>query len=159
MRSIIRIKFVRVLKLLVLIMFNCLIGCIPKQQATITGGKDGEHLGIYEEPYGSILQMGTIAEPKKITIIGSKSYVVDPKGIRREVEIEPHEFDIETKSPNIRDRVFVLDTSKNRMKRLYNGIWKFYITFKSQSGQEETREFVGKYWTFYYNPILHGPPN
>ena len=139
-----------------------LTACIPLKQARIVGGRGYDHFGYYGETGYGLLQIGPSSAPNRITVIDSQSYAIAPNGSRFRIRTEPHPYDIETKSfkvPYIRDRVYVLDSAGRRItKPLKNGQWKFHFTFLTPQGVR-TRYFDAKLWTFYYNPIIHGPPN
>lgn len=139
-----------------------LAACVPLQQTKIVGGRGYDHFDYYGETGYGLLQIGPSNAPKQITVIDSQSYALSPQGIQFRIQTQPHPYDIETKSfkvPYIRDRVYVLDSEEHRITRpLNNGQWKFHFTMRTPKGSE-TRAFDADLWTFYYNPLIHGPPN
>lgn len=132
---------------------------MPLQQADILGGTGYDHLGVYSEDYGSLVQIGPSNEEKKIKIIPEESYAQYSDGTKLRVDVEPHEFDVRQGYPYIRDRLWVLDEKGRRKKKIENGDWRFLITFADKDGRKGTREFKASYWTFHYIPVIHGPPN
>ena len=46
----------------------------------------------------------------------------------------------------------------SRIRRWSNGIWSFHFVVES-NGVAQMIDQQLKYWTFYYNPIIHGAPN
>lgn len=139
-----------------------LTACAPLKQTRIVGGQGSDHFGYYGETGYGLLQIGPSNTPKRITVIDARSYAIAPNGSRFRIRTEPHAFDIETKfpkTPYVRDRVYLLDSEGRKITRaLKNGNWKFHFTLRTAKGVE-TRDFDADLWTFYYNPLIHGPPN
>jgi len=147
-------------KTLFVVVLTCfLCGCIPCKQAVFKGGEQYDHFGYYE--YYGLLQIGPSNAGKTAKVLVNGSYAIDPSGRRLSIETEEHDYDKQQKDPRapyIRDRIYVLDQNGNRLSKLKDGNWKFVFALSTPKGREE-RTFESKVWTFYYNPILHGPPN
>ena len=102
---------------------------------------------------------GTQNHPKDYEISSARSYVIDPVGIHHPIRIQPHECDESQHFPFIRDDIFVLqsDTDSKPIK-LHDGMWNFILTRRTFSTQRQDT-FSFRLRTFYYNPLVHGPPN
>lgn len=102
---------------------------------------------------------GSENHPKDYDIIPQRSYVVDPSGLHHPIRIKPHDFDISERFPFIRDEIFVLRSETvPKPIQLHDGTWKFVLAYR-RSGVIRDDTFSVRIWTFYYNPIVHGPPN
>jgi hypothetical protein len=102
---------------------------------------------------------GCEERPKDYEILPQRSHVIDPSGKQHPIRIQPHEFDISEHYPFIRDDIFVLRSAAHPAPiSLRDGTWKFVLTYRRASGVR-TDTFSFRIWTFYYNPIIHGPPN
>jgi hypothetical protein len=97
--------------------------------------------------------------PKRHTIQPEGSYVQSPGGTRYGIEVEPHKYDIEQKFPYVRDDVYLVDANRVRVRKWANGIWKLHFVVVETGEKSSTIEMLIRFWTFHYNPIVHGPPN
>lgn len=131
-------------------------GCLPLQQYDISGTRQYEHLSVVRGYF--MEQLSPVQKPKTKTIIANESYAISPKGRKYRIELQPHDFDLSEASPYIRDRIYLLNDSGKRIRRISDGKWGLVLMIESAEGRE-LREFTAKTWTFNYNPILHGPPN
>lgn len=142
-------------------MFGLLLtGCIPLQQTDIKGSLPNSHdgFGWFDETGYGLLWIGTGNAKNTITVIDAKSYALGPNGVKYRVHSEPHLFDVQQKYAYVRDEIHFLDANGGQVSRLGSGDWQFSFTFV-KDGKEESRTFSGKLWTFYYLPIIDGPPN
>ena len=108
------------------------------------------------------LQIGPSNAPNSFNVIDAESYAVSPDQVRYGIETEPHPFDLrEDKSPlvpYIRDRVYLVKADGKRLKRKWkNGRWQFHFALDGLTGRTG-RDFTMDMGTFYYNPVVHGPP-
>jgi hypothetical protein len=133
-----------------------LTGCIPLQQTKITGGQNNDYFGYYDD-YG-LLNIGTWNETKAIHILAVDSYAIGAGNEKYGIRSEPHQYDIDKNYPYIRDRIYVIDKNGKQLGRLKSGKWKFVFNFETQDGKD-SRTFDASVSTFYYTPIIHGPPN
>lgn len=134
-----------------------LIGCVPLQQSEVSGGKKDDYFRYYDE-YG-LLEIGPSDKKKTVTLIPEYSYALSPKGIKYGIHTEPHFYDLEQKHPYIRDHITLVNPRGKRIGSIpQNGTWHFHFEFIGPRGKD-SREFTIRFWTFYYNPIIHGPPN
>jgi hypothetical protein len=134
-----------------------LSGCIPlRQQALVKGSPDVDLL-LCDDRY-LLLTIGHGDMPNDHKIIIQQSYIQSPKGTRYSIQIEPHQFDIEKKFIYLRDDVYPCDASGSRLRHWSNGIWLVHLVVQT-NGELSTFDQQLKFWTFYYNPIIHGPPN
>lgn len=133
-----------------------LTGCLPLQQSAFSGGHQGDHFGHYGD-YG-LLTIGDGNQPKKTNILADQSYALSPRGIRYHIKTSDHPFDISQRYPYIRDQIRIYDPKGREIKSLSYGPWVFVFKLKTEHGIQE-RTFSSTVSTFYYNPILHGPPN
>lgn len=91
-------------------------------------------------------------------IIEGSSYIVDPNGKKYSILVKPHQYDIDSKFPQIRANVYPLQDDGGFLSSWINGIWYFHFHIES-NGTRRIVEKKKKYWNFYYNFIVHGPPN
>ena len=134
-----------------------LIGCIPLQQSDVSGGTKNDFFRYYGD-YG-LLNIGSADKKKTVTLIPECSYALSPKGIKYGINTEPHWYDLDQKFPYIRDHVTLVSPRGKRIGSIpQNGTWHFHFEFMGPRGKD-SRDFTSRFWTFYYNPIIHGPPN
>jgi len=141
-----------------------LTACVPLQQTEIKGGKGYDFFGYYGG-YG-LLQIGPSNQKKKIHVISEDSYAVSPTGKRFSIHSEPAPNDLKpsqyhSEFPNyyVRDRITLIDAKGKTLAKIStNGEWHFHFEFSTAQGRD-TRDFTARFWMFYYNPIIHGPPN
>ena len=95
---------------------------------------------------------------KREKIDAEQSHIADPNGKRYSIQVEPHQYDIEQKFEALRADVYPCGVDGSRLRRWSNGIWSFHFVVES-NGVAQAIDQQWKYWTFYYNPIIHGPPN
>lgn len=134
-------------------------GCVPLTQTAVAGGRGYDHFDYYGDLRFGLLQIGPSNRGRTATVIPGKSYATAPDGRRHGISTEPHAFDIEQKHPYVRERIYVLDEQGRRITRkLSEGRWAFRFTLRTPGGME-ARVFQADLSTFYYNPIIHGPPN
>lgn len=102
---------------------------------------------------------GSENHPKDYVIIPQHSYAIDPSGVRHPIRIKVHDYDVSEHFPFIRDEVSVLSSEATpRPMSLHDGTWKFILACR-RSGTMRADAFSFHIRTFYYNPIIHGPPN
>jgi hypothetical protein len=134
-----------------------LSGCMPlRQQKTISGGGDSDLL-LCEDRF-LLTQLGPSNEPNTRHVVAAESYIIAPRGERYTVEVEPHQFDIEQKYPCVRERIYPVDSRGRRLGRWSNGIWTVHLVLDTPTGRATRHEQI-RFWTFWYNPLFHGPPN
>lgn len=134
-----------------------LSGCMPlRQQKTLKGGSDSDFLLC--EDHFLLAQFSPSNQPNTQKVIPEDSYILSPRGERYAVEVEPHQFDIEQKYPCIRERIYPVDVHGQRLHRWSNGIWIVHVALDTPAGRSTLEEQI-KFWTFWYNPLVHGPPN
>jgi hypothetical protein len=88
-------------------------------------------------------------------LIEDKSYARDPHRKRHGIRVVEKG---KTQNGEIVFDIIVIDDDKNDIRCTKNGIWYVSLIFKKVN-QVKVRDFGIKLWDFYYNPILHGPPN
>lgn len=132
---------------------SLLSGCVPLRQWGLTGGPVSPAAVLHEDD-SLIVEIDT----KKERILTGPSYVISPRGQRYSLEVRPHDYDIEQKSEKVRAVVYLRDSKGERLKRWKNGVWTFHFVLQRE-GRIRVADQKRKYWTFYYNPIIHGPPN
>jgi hypothetical protein len=132
-------------------------GCMPlRQQKTLKGGRDSDLL-LCEDRF-LLAQLGPSNQPNTHKVIPAESYIISPRGERYTVQVEPHQFDIEQKYPCIRERIYPLDAQGRRLRRWSNGLWTVHLALATPDGDSTLDEQI-RFWTFWYNPLFHGPPN
>jgi hypothetical protein len=106
-----------------------------------------------------LFAIGAENHPKDYEIVAPHSYVLGPSGARHPIRVQAHEFDIAQHYPFVRDDVFVLRSeADSRPIRLHDGTWSFVLA-RRVSGSEHQDTFPFRLSTFYYSPLIHGPPN
>ena len=103
-------------------------------------------------------QLGPSDKAKEKKIIANESYAISPKNKKYRIELQPHDYDISEKFPYIRDRIYLLNDQGSRVRSIGSGTWILFLMLESKVGKE-ARELKASVWTFFYNPIIHGPPN
>jgi hypothetical protein len=139
--------------LAILALMVLLTGCIPLRQETQVSGPVHPPLLLCDDRY---VLVGI--DTKREQIVAAQSHIADPSGKRYTVQVEPHQFDIEQKFEAVRADVYPCSADGSRIRRWSNGVWSFHFVVES-NGLAQTIDQQWKYWTFYYNPIIHGPPN
>ncbi len=151
-RSTFKKLFVRIFLIGGILMMS---GCISLKQGTDEFKASGDAFG-FGDGYGLL----TINHQKQpITVIDNESYALSPKGKKIGVRTKPHEYDLEQKQFNPRIRVDFIDSSGNTLTNLSNGKWRFHFKFVKEDQTQGSQDFEFNVTTFYYNPIIDGPPN
>ena len=130
-----------------------LTGCIPLRQEARVSGPVHPPLLLCDDRY---VLVGI--DMKREKIVAEQSHIVDPSGKRYTIQVEPHQYDIEQKFEALRADVYPCGADGSRIRRWSNGIWSFHFVVET-NGVAQAIDQQWKYWTFYYNPIIHGPPN
>jgi hypothetical protein len=139
--------------LAILALVALVTGCIPLRQEARVSGPPHPSVLLCDDRYVSV---GIDMYREKI--VAEQSYIADPKGKRYAIQIEPHQFDIEQKFAALRADVYPCDADGLRLRRWSNDVWSFHFVVET-NGVTQVIDQKWKYWTFYYNPIIHGPPN
>ena len=150
----------RFLTLTALLFLYGLQGCIPLPQMKQQPSRVPFH-AVYDlgDKYVLFSIGGDEGHRKNYQIIPQRSYVTDPSGTKHPIRIEPHDYDISEHHPFIRDDIYVLRSETvPKPISINDGTWKFVFAWR-RSGAVREDEFSFRIWTFYYNPIIHGPPN
>jgi hypothetical protein len=145
--------------LAIAVLFQLLIGCVPLTQERIVGGHTYDHFGYSQDERCGLLQVGPSNRRRTATIIPERSYATSPDGIRFGIATRLHPYDLTAGHTYVRERVYLLDKGGHQINRKWkDGQWIFHFALRTPHG-EDTRDFHADLWTFYYNPIIHGPPN
>ena len=139
------------LTLLMLLVF--LTGCIPLRQETRISGPVHPSLLLCDDRYVLVE-----IDLKREKIVAEESHITNPTGKRYNIQVEPHGYDIEQKHDALRADVYPCGSDGPRIRRWSNGVWSFHFVVET-NGVAQAIDQQWKYWTFYYNPIIHGPPN
>ncbi len=139
-----------------------LIGCLPIVQTEKTSitAMDVSYEQSWPEP--SYLLVTFLDEEifyGNPEIVEDLSYVVDSDGKRYKIKHEKHQYDVDQGAKFPRNCIYVLKDNGKIKKSLESGIWKLIIVVKDKDGRLDEIKSEFKLWTFYYNPIIHGPPN
>lgn len=142
---------------LAFILGSLLVACVPVQQCDVSGGHKYDSFGYYGD-YG-LLSIGPTNQKKTIRLLPGSSYALSANGTKYGIRTEPHFFDRERKVSYVRDHITLVDQRGKRIGRIpQNGIWQFHFEFIGPNGKS-SRDFTSRFSTFFYNPLLHGPPN
>ena len=136
--------------LAILILFT---GCIQLRQEDLVSGPTHPHLTLCDDRY---VLVGLDMNREKI--VAAQSHILDPSGKRYAIQVEPHQFDMDKKHKLLRAEIYPCRDDGSRIRRWANGIWAFHFVVET-SGAIQVIDQQWKYWTFYYIPIIHGPPN
>jgi len=140
--------------LLVIFAFTFLgAGCIPLRQEVQVSGLPNPSVLLCDDRY-----LLVSVDLKREQIVLEQSHITDPKGTQYSIEVEPHQYDIDQKHAFLRADVYPCESDGSRLRRWSNGIWSFHFVLE-MNGVTQVIDQRWKYWTFYYNPIIHGPPN
>jgi hypothetical protein len=141
------------LPLTLLALIILLTGCIPLRQESCVSGPVYPSLLLCDDRY---VLAGIDMNHEKI--IEAQSYITAPSGKHYTIQIAPHQYDIDQRFEALRAEVYPCDADSSRLRHWSNGIWSFHFVIET-NGVPEIIDQKWKYWTFYYNPIIHGPPN
>jgi hypothetical protein len=142
-----------------LLLLFSLQGCIPLPQMEQHPSRIPFSAGYDLGDRYVLFAIGSENRPKDYAIVPQGSHVIDPSGARHPIRVTPHEYDISQHFPFIRDELFVLRSEADpKPISLRDGTWKFVLAWR-RSGTARQDTFSFRIWTFYYNPIIHGPPN
>jgi hypothetical protein len=131
-----------------------LSGCMRLRQESLVEGPSDVHLLLCDDRY-LLFQEDT--PPQDHKIVTQQSYIQSPSGKRYTIQVEPHQFDIQ-RYGFVRDEIYPCDTDGKRIRHWSNGIWSYHLVVET-NGVPRIIDQQWKYWTFYYCPIIHGPPN
>ncbi len=139
---------------LVMLLFASLVaGCIPTRQEARVSGPSEPSLLLCDDRY-VLAEMDLNTEK----IVTAQSYVTGPSGHRFAVQVEPHQYDLDQKFKAVRAEIYPCREDGSRLPHWSNGIWAFHLVLES-NGVPRVVDEQRKYWTFYYSPVVHGPPN
>ena len=146
-------RFRRSLRIWAVALVGLVTGCIPLRQQVLVSGPAYPPVLLTDD---RCLLVGI--DVKREQIVAELSRVTDPNGKRYGVQVEPHQFDIDQNSGGVRADVYPSAADGSRLRSWANGVWSFHFVVKS-NGVDQVIDQKWKYWTFYYNPLIHGPPN
>lgn len=137
-----------------------LSGCIPLTQTAITP-KDGR-LGGYVESDGSLaISWKTSNSPResdKPEIDIERSYAIAPNGKRYSLRFVSSGRDIGTSCWRTGSLWLIDPSHPQSHNHWHSGTWKMRLQFLPPHSDLQFIKEV-RVWTFFYNPIIHGPPN
>ena len=128
-------------------------GCIPLRQEARVSGPLHPTLLLCDDRY---VLVGIDMNREKILV--EQSHIEDPNGNRYSIQVEPHQYDIEQDFAAVRADVYPCDSEGSRPRHWSNGIWSFHFLVLT-NGVAQAIDQQWKYWTFHYNPIIHGSAN
>jgi hypothetical protein len=142
-----------------LLAFSALLlsGCVSLRQQSLVKGRPDVHLILCNDRY-LLLQIGPSDVPNPYKIIATQSYIESPAHERFTIQVIPHQFDLDQKRPYVCDDIYPCDSTGSRLRRWSNGIWAVHLVMQT-NGEPSVIDQQLKFWTFHYNPIIHGPPN
>ena len=130
-----------------------LTGCMPLRQGSCVSGATHPSVLLCDDRY---LLVGI--DMNRETIFAEQSYIADPSGKRYTIQVEPHQYDIDQRFTAVRADVYPCRSDGSRIRQWSNGVWSFHFLVTS-NGVPRAIDQQWKYWNFYYNPLIHGPPN
>lgn len=133
-----------------------LSGCIPLKQAAFEAQQPGDHFGYYGS-YG-LLTIGSSSKKRAVKLVPEHSFAISPSGRRYSIRTKPHDYDLSQGHTYIRDQIRIYDSKGRHKTSLSDGKWTFVFAVDT-GGRIEEHRFGSDVWTFFYNPVLHGPPN
>ena len=141
------------LHVILLALVFVLAGCVPLRQEARVSGPAHPDLLLCDDRY---VLVGI--DMNYVKIVTAQSYITAPNGKRYSIQALPHQFDIDQKFEGVRADVYPCDSNGSRLRHWSNGVWSFHFVFET-NGVSQTIDQQWKYWTFHYNPAIHGPPN
>ncbi len=133
-------------------------GCLPLEQSKLAGSQHEADISIYDNRRCFIVQLIKPRKPGENKIIGHESYITSPSGNKFGIDVEPLAIDVRKLEKEIRQKIYPTDTTGSRVRIRKNGVWSVYLVIDT-AGERWVIEEQVKVSTFYYNPIIHGPPN
>jgi hypothetical protein len=130
-----------------------LTGCIPLRQEKQVSGPPHPAVLLCDDRY-VLLDM----DMRREKILVEQSHMTDPKGNRYSIRVQPHHYDIQQNFAALRPEVYPCNDDGSPLRRWSNGVWSFHFVVQTNS-ETGVIDQQWKYWTFCYNPIIHGPPN
>src|SRR5437867_575257 len=129
-----------------------LTGCVPLRQEAQVSGPPHPSVLLCDDRY-VLLDLDMHREK----ILVGQSHIKDPKGRRYSIQVQPHQYDIQQNLAGLRPEVYPCERDGSRLRRWSNGVWSFHFVVETNS-ETEVIDRQWRYWTFYHNAIIHGPP-
>lgn len=139
--------------LTILVLVVMLTGCIPLRQEALVKGPAHPALRLSDERY-----LETDIDLNHESINTQQSYMESPAGKRYTFQVQPHQYDIDEKRSYVSAELYPFAADGSRLQGWRSGVWTFHFVVETNSVTQIIDQ-KWKYWFFYYNPIIHGPPN
>lgn len=133
-------------------------GCMPLQQYKQLEGTTAEHLSVLDNLSALQLSLGKGSTSEKNRVVAEESRITSPSGTIYNVQIKPHHYDIQEKHDEVRQNIYPVQRNGVPVEIRQNGIWSLHLVIETE-GIRRTLDRQLKISTFYYNPLIHGPPN
>lgn len=130
-----------------------LAGCLPLKRAELVSGPLFPRMILCDDRY-LLIEIDMRTEK----ILTAQSRIAAPSGKAYSIQVEPHQYDIEQDHQKLRPEVYPCNADGSRIQHWPNGTWSFHFVVET-NGIAQAIDQRWKYSTFYYNPIIHGPPN
>jgi len=135
-------------------------GCVPLTQTKIIPYQKQfiRHVERDDSFDASWKYEDTLDESRKPKININASYAVSPKGRRYNLRFIPSDRDIGTSYWRTASIWLVDPSDPKKHVKWRNGLWTIHLEFLPPYRNLIFHNQI-KIWTFFYNPIIHGPPN
>ena len=140
------------LNLVLLALMPTLAGCIPLREISQVQGPAHPSVSLYDR----CLLTGFDLNHEKIN--PQLSYIESPDGKRYQIEIKPHQFDIDEKRSYVSTLLYPTAANGSGFQGWQNGIWSFHFVVAADGINQIIDQHWKFYW-FYYCPLIHGAPN
>jgi hypothetical protein len=135
-----------------------LVGCMPLKQITWHSSTDEIRISPESAQIHVNILATTDNPTNKPTIDTERSFAISPSGRRYTLQVTKNEYSNKYTSRWTADYVALIDPTNNRRHKWENGEWKLHLFFTGPISRKPI-ESKFKLWTFWYCPIIHGPPN
>jgi hypothetical protein len=133
-------------------------GCVPLRQHELLAGRADVTFSLADAGYLEALQIGSGSVPNHNRILTEESFIEAPTGERYSIRVKEHEFDVEQKFTYVRVDVYPYRGDGTPMGHWSDGIWSVHLVVDTDASRSVIEQ-RWKFWTFHYNPIIHGAPN
>ena len=129
-----------------------LTGCVPLTELSQVSGPTHPEVSLYDR----CVRAGFDLNHERIDT--QQSYIKSPAGRRYSLQVQTNQFDIDQKYDRVSALLYPFDADGLPLHGWRKGTWSYHFVVES-NGVPEIIDQQWKCWTFYYCPIIHGPPN
>ena len=138
-----------------------LTACMPLVQIDWASSDEEIRIAPERDELAVTVLTSSPQEAQKIFINSSSSYAISPEGVKYEIEFARNQYatklGLEDNSPWASFFVSLKKSPGQKAVELENGDWELFLAFGNANRGDIKAKF--KLWTFWYSPLIHGPPN